>query len=270
MPDNNGNIEAVLNINNVSVNLGNINILENVTAEIQEGGSTAIVGPNGAGKTTLLLAILGHIPFKGSIKFRSGKTPRIGYVPQKLTFDRGLPLTVLEFMAMGIQRLPLWLGIKSSNKDKGYSLLESVGAESLASRRLGALSGGEIQRVLLALAIQQDPEMLVLDEPAAGVDLRGGAVFCELLEELRLSRGFSQLMVSHDLGVVTHHATHVICLNRKVIAQGPPKEVLTSDNLTAMFGMHMGLVDSKAMPEGHATCSADCCIGEEESKEHGA
>ena len=151
---------------------------------------------------------------------------------------------------------------KKSNKDKAYSLLEAVGADSLSERRLGALSGGEMQRVLLALALQQKPELLVLDEPAAGVDLSGEKVFCELLEELRNSQGFSQLMVSHDLGTVTHHATHVICLNKTVIAQGAPEKVLTSENLTAMFGMHMGLVDAKVMPEGHSECTAPCC-GEE-------
>ncbi len=259
MGTNNLNTEFALTMNNISVNLGGVDILEDVNAGIEDGGCTAVIGPNGAGKTTLLLAILGHVQSTGSIQFKSGKPPRIGYVPQSLSFDRGLPLTVLEFMVMGIQRIPLWLWIKSDNKDTAYALLKSVGADSLAKRRLGALSGGEIQRVLLALALQQKPELLVLDEPAAGVDLSGEKMFCELLEELRISQKFSQIMVSHDLGTVTHHATHVICLNKRVIAQGAPEEVLTSENLTALFGMHMGLVDAKVMPEGHTSCTAECC-----------
>ena len=109
--------------------------------------------------------------------------------------------------------------------------------------------------MLLALALQQDPELLVLDEPAAGVDLEGGQVFCEVLEHLRRERGFTQLMVSHDLGTVTHHATHVIGLNRRVMAEGPPREVLTNQNLLAVFGPHMGLFHTHA-PIEPCTCAA--------------
>jgi zinc transport system ATP-binding protein len=116
-----------------------------------------------------------------------------------------------------------------------------------------------MQRVLLALAIQQDPDLLVLDEPAAGVDYQGGNVFCELLEGLRKERGFTQVMVSHDLATVTHHATHVICLNRKLAAEGPPREVLTPATLTAIFGLHMGMVDARALPADDTTCSGPCC-----------
>ena len=116
-----------------------------------------------------------------------------------------------------------------------------------------------MQRVLLALALQQEPELLVLDELSAGIDVQGEQLFCELLDSLRKEKGFTQLMVSHDLPTVTHHATHVICLNHHVVAEGLPKDVLTNKNLTALFGLHMGLVDSRAMPEGGAICSAPCC-----------
>ena len=125
--------------------------------------------------------------------------------------------------------------------------LASVQAEELANRAIVVLSGGELQRVLLALALQQKPDLLVLDEPAAGVDIHGEQIFCELLETLRAERGFTQLMVSHDLATVIHHATHVICLNRTVIAQVMPKEVLTNDNLMALFGLHRGVVDLETM-----------------------
>ena len=118
MTQNKQNFEYALKMKNVSVELGGVTILDNVTAEIEDGGCTAIVGPNGAGKTTLLLAILGHIKSKGSITFKSKKRPKIGYVPQSLSFDRGLSLTVMEFMVMGIQRRPLWLGIKKINRNK--------------------------------------------------------------------------------------------------------------------------------------------------------
>jgi zinc transport system ATP-binding protein len=113
--------------------------------------------------------------------------------------------------------------------------------------------------VLLALALLQEPDLLVLDEPSAGVDFQGEHIFCELLDELRALKGFTQLMVSHDLATVTHHATHVICLNRRVAAEGPPRQTLTDTNLTAIFGMHMGLVNSRSMPESKTVCSASCC-----------
>jgi zinc transport system ATP-binding protein len=246
----------------VTIERGGVSILDSVSASVPRGGCTAIIGPNGAGKTTLLLALLGEMSYKGRIHTTcnvTGGCSKVGYVPQRLTFDRGMPITVSEFLAMGSQRKPLWFGIRSDLRKRGIALLDAVKAAHLADRNLGELSGGEMQRVLLALALQQEPELLVLDEPAAGVDFQGEYVFCELLDGLRKEKGFTQLMVSHDLATVTHHATHVICLNRKVAAEGPPKETLTNTNLTAIFGMHMGLVDSRAMPDGRTFCSASCC-----------
>jgi zinc transport system ATP-binding protein len=174
-----------------------------------------------------------------------------------------MPLTVSEFLAMGFQKKPLWFGIGTDIYHRSQEMLALVKAEHLADRKIGALSGGELQRVLLALALRQDPDLLVLDEPSAGVDFRGELIFCELLDHLRHTKGFTQLMVSHDLATVTHHATHVICLNRKVAAEGPPRHTLTSENLTAIFGMHMGLVSSRSMPDNRAVCSAPCCQGQE-------
>lgn len=255
--------EPAVFFEDVSVKLGGVSILDHVTASVPRGGCTSIVGPNGAGKTTLLLALLGEVPYKGGIHFSSkiNKKLRIGYVPQRLTFDRGIPITVSEFMNLGFQGKPLWFGLKPDLKKKTLKLLSMVKADQLADRKLGALSGGELQRVLLALALAQEPDLLVLDEPAAGVDVQGEHVFCELLDNLRAKLGFTQLMVSHDLATVTHHATHVICLNHKVAAEGAPREALTGETLTAIFGMHMGLVDSRSMPDGKSYCSAACCKG---------
>jgi len=242
-PETGGNPAVVFR--GVTVARGETVILEDVTAKVPLRENTAIIGPNGAGKTTLLQALLGHMPHQGEIVFSgSNQRPRVGYVPQRFAFDRGLPVTVLEFLVMGLQRRPLWLGVGSRFRDRAVELLEAVQAEKLLGSHLGSLSGGEMQRVLLALALQQDPELLVLDEPSAGVDVKGGKVFCELLEELGRKWGFTQLMVSHDLATVTHHASHVICLNRRVVAEGPPDQVLTAGVLKSLFGIHMGVVDS--------------------------
>jgi zinc transport system ATP-binding protein len=255
-------VDAAVSFRNVTVERGRVSILKDVTAVVPHGSCTAIIGPNGAGKTTLLLALLGEMPYRGEILAASRVNggcakrgrPRIGYVPQRLTFDRGMPLTVGEFLVMGLQRKPLWFGVRSDLKRQSMTLLASVDAEHLAERKLGGLSGGEMQRVLLALALQPDPELLILDEPAAGVDLQGEHLICELLDRLRKARGFTQLMVSHDLAMVTHHATHAICLNRTVIAEGAPRLVLTGATLRAIYGMHMGLAGSRALPDGGTAC----------------
>jgi zinc transport system ATP-binding protein len=252
---------AAVSFENVTVTLGGVTILEEVNAHVPFGASTAVVGPNGAGKTTLLLALLGEIPYRGYIHVtcpQNRLNPRIGYVPQRLSFDRGMPLTVSEFLIMGMQRTPLWFGTRSRHRDRAGALLTVVKSEHLKGRALGALSSGEIQRVLLALALEQEPDLLVLDEPAAGVDLQGEQLFCELLETLRKERAFTQLMVSHDLATVIHHAGHVICLNRRVAAEGPPREVLTRKNLMSVYGLHMGFVDSSAMPEGGLNSVTPC------------
>ncbi|MEW6521803.1 MAG: metal ABC transporter ATP-binding protein, partial [Thermodesulfobacteriota bacterium] len=148
-------------------------ILERVNASVPRGSWTNIVGPNGAGKTTLILALLGMLPYSGKIRFgNGGGRPRIGYVPQRFAFDRGMPITVMEFMLMGRQRLPFWFGCRGG-RGPARELLAAVHADKLESRLLGALSGGEMQRVLLALALQEEPDLLVLDEPTAGVDFQG-------------------------------------------------------------------------------------------------
>jgi len=146
--------------------------------------------------------------------------------------------------------------VSSFNRQRAQSYLKAVKADRLIDYQLGVLSGGELQRVLLALALMQEPEILILDEPAAGVDFHGEIIFCEILESLRRERRFTQLMVSHDLSTVTHHAGHVICLNRKVAAEGPPQEVLNHENLTAVFGLHMGLIAKGSISDKELECSS--------------
>ena len=224
----------------VSVGNNDVKILQNVNAVIPHAGCTAIVGPNGAGKTTLVLALLNETDYTGTIEFCSNRRPRIGYVPQHLAFDRGMPLTVIEFIAAFHQKLPLCFGIRKELKKKLHELLGETGCLHLENRPLGALSGGELQRVMLAGALSQEPELLILDEPASGIDFKGGEVCCELLERFRKAFGFTQLMVTHDLNTVMAHATHVICLNRTLIAEGEPHKVLSDKVLAKAFGPHVG------------------------------
>lgn len=251
---------CAVRIRDLAVRIGSVSILENVNATIPYGVCTAIVGPNGAGKTTLTRAILGELPYSGSIEFGSKNgiftrtPPRFGYVPQKLIFDRDMPLTVLEYLASGLVRRPVFFGIGRKFRSEAESYLAEVECGKLIDRPLGALSGGELQRVLLAQALMQKPEILVLDEPAAGIDFTGEQLLCELLEKFRRRLGFTQLMVSHDLSMVAAHAAHVICMNRTVFAAGEPNQVLTTEVLHEAFGLHAGKVELKNHRE---VCS--CC-----------
>jgi zinc transport system ATP-binding protein len=233
--------EAAVTLEGVGVSLGGARVLYDVNAVIRRGETTAVIGPNGAGKTTLLLAILGLVDYSGSIRFAGGSRPAIGYVPQRLVLDRSAPLTVTDFLAMSAQRWPLWLGLRRATRSAVEGALARVGASHLADSPMGRLSGGEHQRVMVALAIMGRPELLLLDEPVAGVDIGGEQVFCDLLDDLKKERDLTLVMVSHDLSIVTSHAEHVICVNGTVRCQGPTPDVLTPENIASLYGIHMGL-----------------------------
>jgi zinc transport system ATP-binding protein len=246
-------VSDAIRYENVTVKRDKLTVLERVTASVPHGSVTAIIGPNGAGKTTLLLATLRLIRYSGTIALarRSGPgAPRIGYVPQRIDFDRGAPITVLDFLTMGVQRRPVWFGVSPSIRERCRESLRRVGAAELIHRPLGKLSGGELQRVQLALALDGEPEIVLLDEPVSGVDIVGERLFCDMLEQLQCESRFTMVMVSHDLSVVSRHATHVICLNQRVQCAGPTPEVLSAENLAAIYGPHMGLYDHHALPAG--------------------
>lgn len=226
--------QPAVRFSDVTVNLGGVAILDRVTASVPRGSVTALIGPNGAGKTMLLMALLGQVSFGGSITVNA---QRLGYVPQRLDFDRGLPVTVLDFLVMDRQRRPLFFGIGARHRAHAMDALDYVKAAHLAPKRLGSLSGGELQRVLLALALSQEPQILIMDEPAAGVDVAGEGLLCEIFARLHSDSPITQIIVTHDLSMVSAHATDVICLKKNVKAAGP-LSVLTNDIIAATFGLH--------------------------------
>ncbi len=238
--------EDLLTLEHVTVRVGDRALVDDVSLGLPRGKLVALIGPNGAGKTTLLRAILGLTAFEGHIHTHA----RIGYVPQALQYDRTLPMTVLEFMALSLQRLPVAFGISRAARHQVLSLLELVGAQKLAQARLGALSGGELQRVMLAGALQGKPELLLLDEPAAGVDIEGEATFHDLILRQVRDHGVTVVLVSHDLSVVSEITDHVICLNRKLMCEGNARDLLTAERIAEVFGGHKA-VYGHAHGHGH-------------------
>jgi len=231
-------------VQNVSVTLGGSQILTRVSCEVPRRQLSAIIGPNGAGKTTLLRTILGFIPYEGTIRVgrnAAGRTLRLAYVPQTLDFDRGMPLTVMDFFAAALQRRPMWLGLRRKVRMTALQMLERVGGRGWERRLLGKLSGGELQRVLLAVAMSDRPDVMLLDEPVAGVDVVGEQMFCDLLGTLQQEEQYTMVLVSHDLSIVTQHAHYVICLNQTVQCQGATVATLTPENLKALYQHDIGL-----------------------------
>lgn len=234
-------LAPAIEIRNLGVTFRKVEILKEVDCAIPAGRITAVIGPNGAGKTTLLLAILGLIPYTGIIhitKPPGGNPPAIGYVPQRLDFDRGLPCTVEDLMTIAINRKALWLRKDKQVRDRVRAGLKRVGALGLENRFIGKISGGELQRVLLALALEGNPSILLLDEPTAGIDAPGEQLFCDLLSDIQEQSNLTVVLISHDLSVVSNHAQQVICLNKTVHCSGG-LNTLTEATLLKTFGLHI-------------------------------
>jgi zinc transport system ATP-binding protein len=234
---------SLVTIRDLYVTLGGSPILRGVNADVQAGRISALIGLNGSGKTTLLRALVREVPFQGRIDFHCGHdhsqaTPEhIGYVPQKLRIESNLPLTVADLFALALQRRPLFFGISRFARTEMERLLERVGAGHLADQQVEKLSGGQLQRVLLALALQPRPELLLLDEPAAGIDFQDLQPFYQLLTDLNRESGVTILLVSHDLNVVGQLVSHVFCLqDGRIVCEGSPEETLTNEVLARTFG----------------------------------
>jgi zinc transport system ATP-binding protein len=233
----------LVTIRGMYVALGGNTILKGVDAGLTRGKVTALIGLNGAGKSTLLRALVKEVPYTGEVRFHCGHdhskpTPEhIGYVPQKLRIEANLPLTVEDLFAVALQRRPRFLGIVRSVRERTGRLLERVGAGPLVRRFVEKLSGGELQRVLLALALEPEPELLLLDEPAAGIDFKEEEGFYDIIAALNRETGVTILLVSHDTTVVSRLAHHVLCLrDGRIQCEGAPQEVITEENLARVFG----------------------------------
>ena len=223
------------------VTLGRTPILERVYMHLHCGELTALIGPNGAGKTTLLRAMLGELPHTGELKFLPfGDRPkprlRIGYVPQKLEIDALSPTTVLDLFAVTLTQRPLWLGYRRELVEDARKALTMVEAADLLKAKLGQLSGGELQRVLLALALIPLPHLLLLDEPVSGVDQAGIRLFYEILSRLREEYDLSILLISHDLRAVAKVADRIVFLNHTVLCDGSPRLVFADPLVKECFG----------------------------------
>ena len=230
-----------IEMKNISVTSGQDILLDNINLTFHCGELTALIGKNGAGKTTLLRTLLGERHYKGSISFTDHHgvvlpMPRIGYVPQHLDFDKSMPISVSDFIAAAKGGSPVWLGKQKKMQAHIREILEDMECGYLAERRLGALSGGELQRVLLALATDPVPDLLVLDEPVSGVDMAGLDLFYKRVTELRDKQHMAILLVSHDLGLIRKYADRVVLLDKTVVAQGDANKVFATDAFREAFG----------------------------------
>lgn len=228
-----------LRIQDLSVQIGKDAILHDVNMHLHCGQMVALIGPNGAGKSTLLKAVLGQRDYEGVISFsvpgQRTRKPIIGYVPQSPAFDPGDPVTVADLFACCMSRRPAFLGISKSIRTHILSCLERVHGEDLIDKRVGTLSGGELQRVLLALALDPIPNILILDEPLSGVDVEGMETLMDMLDELRHDYDLSILMTTHDFGMLPRYADHVVLIDHTVVTQGTPEDVLNSIGFRQVF-----------------------------------
>lgn len=225
---------VILDIQNLTVSFDDNKVIDNLSFSIRKGDVIAIVGPNGAGKSVLFRTLMGLVPYLGKIEWSPGL--KTSYVPQKFNVDKDFPITTKEF-----------LRLKSKNQGKIMSALESVGLKNkqsdihhldhhLLDQRLGWLSGGQLQRVLVAWALIDNPDVLLFDEPTAGIDVGGEETIYNLLKKLNDETALTILVISHDLNIVYKYANNVLCLNKEKICFGPPSEVLDPQALIKLYG----------------------------------
>ena len=219
----------VLKVENLNVELEGERILKNLSFEVKEGEVLTILGPNGAGKSILLKTLLGVLPYKGKIEWtpptHHPEKIKIGYVPQRLPFIKDIPMNVREFFKL-----------KGALENEIRGILKSTGLkEDILEKRIGDLSSGQFQRILIGWALISSPQVLLFDEPTTGIDIGGQESVYNLLEKLRKEKNLTILLVTHDLSIVYKLATNCLCLNKKMLCYSTPKE-LTSERLSQLYG----------------------------------
>jgi len=224
--------DSVLEVDRLTVSFDDTVILADLSFTVARGASLAVIGPNGSGKTVLFRALIGAIPYAGTIRWAPGT--RFGYVPQKLDIERDLPIT-------GRDLLRAKLTISHAAKEEALHALERVDLrEEVLRQPIGSMSGGQFQRLLVAFALIGKPDVLLLDEPAAGVDAPGQQALSEAIRRLQQDEGVTTFLISHDLSVVYRYASSVLCLARQRAFLGPPEAVLTPERLSEAYGTPIG------------------------------
>lgn len=227
-------------ITNLSVSFGKTEILNDINLHIHCGELTAFIGPNGAGKSTLLKAILGEIKHSGKMEFLDMKgnrtgNPLMGYVPQHLDFDKSSPVSVVDLFMSCLTNTSAWLVKSNQRREQITESLKVVQGEHLIDKGIGDLSGGELQRVMLALALVPLPDLLLLDEPVSKIDQNGLEMFYKIVSDLRNNYDMSIILVSHDFNLVHQYADRVVLINKTLELNGKPEEVFNDDKLTKVF-----------------------------------
>ncbi len=218
----------LLSVTNLSVAFGSRAAIQDVSFEIEAGDCLAIIGPNGAGKTVLLKSLMGLLPHSGEIRWSA--IARLGYVPQKVAADWQLPLRVRDILSAKLRTLKL-----PAEDLHGVCGLVGIAPEVL-NATIGSLSGGQFQKALIAFALLGNPNVVLFDEPTASLDELTENRIYDLLHSLQQEKGITMLLVSHDLSVVYHYATKVLCLSKGVTCMGPPQEILTPERLGELYG----------------------------------
>jgi len=231
---------------NLNVRLGGRRVLQDVCLEIPAGRMVALIGPNGAGKTTLLRTLLGLVaPESGTFELLGHPQvrkalPHIGYVPQRLALDAGLALNVREFLALRRPKTRNWFWRRSRNLDLDLpAIATDLAVPALLDKPLCALSGGQLQRVLITFSLLDQPRLLFLDEPTEGVDAPGERTFYEIISDIHRRLGLTVILVSHDLSMVHRHASWVIALNGRVCCEGAPDDIIREEALREAYGLHV-------------------------------
>lgn len=222
----------ILEVKNLSVTLGSESILRGISFSVKRGEAFAVIGPNGAGKTVLFQTLLGILPHKGEVRWKEGV--RVGYVPQKFYTDKSVPISIKEFFLL--QAPSFWFPPKTFFKHLGHELKLVGLSESVLQKQVNQLSGGELQRLLISWTMLNHPDVLLFDEPTTGIDAGFEETIYNIIHRLQDERETTILLISHDLNIVYRHAQNVLCINKEMICQGKPTDVLNPQELTRLYG----------------------------------